>query len=76
MLQSSLRALQSQLGDKHVLYARGEQLLARLRIQQQRPREASRAIDSAERKLQALGAAGAPYLPEIDVLRKRLSAMI
>jgi eukaryotic-like serine/threonine-protein kinase len=73
MLQSSLQALAAQLGDKHVLYARGEQLLARMRLQQHRPLDARRAIDSAERKLQALGAAGAPYLPEIDVLRKRLA---
>jgi hypothetical protein len=72
-LQSSLQALAAQLGDKHVLYARGEQLLARMRLQQHRPLDARRAIDSAERKLQALGAAGAPYLPEIDVLRKRLA---
>ena len=33
----------------------------------------ARAIDSAERKLKALGPAGAAYLPEIAVLRGRLA---
>ena len=73
MLQSAFKLMGEQLGNGHALFARGEQLLARLRLAQHRPAEARIAIDSAERKLKALGAAGAPYLPEIEVLRKQLA---
>jgi non-specific serine/threonine protein kinase/serine/threonine-protein kinase len=73
-LQDALRAIAAQYDDKHILYARGEQLLARLRIRQGRPVEAINAIDSSERKLTALGKAGAAYLPEISVLREQLQA--
>ena len=71
-LQDALKAIAAQHDDKHVLYARGEQLLARLRIQQGRHAEAAKAIDSSERKLAALGKAGAAYLPEISALRAQL----
>ena len=72
-LLEAQRAIAAQLGAGHVLYARGEQLLARLRLAQGRAREAATAIDSAERRLAALGPAGAPYLPEIKALRERLA---
>ena len=71
-LQAALAAIAAQFDAGHVLYARGEQLLARLRLDQGRRAEAARSIDAAERKLQALGPAGAAYLPEIATLRARL----
>ncbi len=73
-LREALDAIATQFGDKHVLYARGEQVLARLHLLNGRPAEATRAIDSAERKLLALGKAGAPHLAEIQNLRKQLDA--
>jgi eukaryotic-like serine/threonine-protein kinase len=73
-LQEALKAIASRFDEKHVLYARGEQVLARLRLSQGRREEAGRAIDSAERKLTALGPAGAPYLPEIQSLRQQLAS--
>lgn len=72
-LQEALSAIATQYDDKHVLHARGEQLLARLRINQDRRAEAAKVTDSAERKLTALGKVGAPYLPEIQNLRKLLA---
>jgi non-specific serine/threonine protein kinase/serine/threonine-protein kinase len=72
-LERSLAAIDTHLGSDHVLRARGEQLLARLRLQQGRRDEAGRAIDSAERKIKALGPAGAAYLPEIANLRNQLA---
>lgn len=72
-LRQSLHAIAVQLGMEHVLYARGEQLLARLRLNQNRRDEARVAIGSAQRKLEALGDAGAPYLAENVVLRARLA---
>jgi eukaryotic-like serine/threonine-protein kinase len=72
-LQEALNAIAAQYDDKHVLYARGEQLLARLRINQGRRTEAEKVTDSAERKLTALGKVGAPYLPEIQSLRRLLA---
>jgi eukaryotic-like serine/threonine-protein kinase len=72
-LQEALNAIAAQYDDKHVLYARGEQLLARLRINEGRRAEAAKVTDSAERKLTALGKVGAPYLPEINNLRKLLA---
>jgi non-specific serine/threonine protein kinase/serine/threonine-protein kinase len=72
-LQDALKAIASLYDDKHVLYARGEQVLARLRIQQGRRADAKRAIDSSERKLVALGPPAAPYLAEIQRLRQQLT---
>ena len=72
-LLEAQRAVAAQLGASHVLYARSEQLLARLRLAQGRTREAATAIDSAEHKLVTLGPAGAPYLPEIKALREQLT---
>jgi len=74
-LQDALTAIASLYDDKHVLYARGEQVLARLRIQQGRGADAKRAIDSSERKLMALGPPAAPYLGEIQRLRQQLAAV-
>ncbi len=73
-LQQALHAIAAQLGEQHVLYARGQQLLARLRLNQGRRPEALAAIDSAQRKLEALGEAGAPYLVENRALRARLGS--
>jgi non-specific serine/threonine protein kinase/serine/threonine-protein kinase len=73
-LQAALAAIAAQFDDRQVLHARGEQLLARLRLDQGRRADAARAIDSAEGKLKALGPAGMAYLPEIAALRARLAA--
>lgn len=73
MLHSALQGIAAQFDSNHVLYARGLQLEARLRMEQHRLAEARRAIDESERKLKALGVAGAPYLPEIEVLRAKLA---
>ncbi|MGH8164256.1 MAG: tetratricopeptide repeat protein, partial [Rhodanobacteraceae bacterium] len=73
-LQQALTAIAAQLGTQHVLHARGEELLAHLRLRQGRRAEAKLATDSAERKLKALGPAGAAYLPEIAKLRVLLAA--
>lgn len=73
-LQEALRAIASLYNDEHVLYARGEQVLALLRMKQGRRVEAKKAIDSSERKLVALGAPGAPYLTEIQRLRQEFAA--
>jgi eukaryotic-like serine/threonine-protein kinase len=73
-LQAALEAIASLHNEQHVLYARGEQVLARLRIRQGRRSEAKLAIDSAERKLTALGAPAAPYLVEVQRLRQELAA--
>lgn len=72
-LQSALKSIASLYDEKHVLYARGEQVLARLRLSQGRLAEAKSAMDSSERKLTALGKTGAPFLAEIQVLRQRLA---
>lgn len=71
-LQQTLQTIAAQLGTQHVLDARGEQLLARLRLNQGRRPEALAAIDSAQHKLEALGKAGAPYLAENDAIRAQL----
>lgn len=73
-LQQALRAIGTNLGTQHVLYARGEQLLARLRLAEHRQPEALAAIQSAQRKLEALGEAGAPYLVENKALRSQLGS--
>jgi non-specific serine/threonine protein kinase/serine/threonine-protein kinase len=73
-LQEALKAVASLYDEKHVLYARGEQVLARQRLKQGRLTEARQAIDSSERKLNALGAPAAPYLAEIQRLRQDLAA--
>ncbi len=73
VLHDALRAIAAKLGADHVLHARGEQLLAHLRLRQGRHREAIASVDSAERKLTALGAPAAPYLTEIQKLREQLA---
>lgn len=73
-LQQTLQAIAAQLGAQHVLYARGEQLLARLRLNQDRRPEALAAVDDAQHKLEALGKAGAPYLAENQAIRAKLAA--
>jgi len=72
-LQEALEAVASLYDEKHVLYARGEQVLARQRLRQGRLADAKQAIDSSERKLMALGAPAAPYLAEIQKLRQELA---
>jgi len=72
-LDAAQAAIRAALGDTHVLNARAEQVRARLRIAQDRPREAATAIDAAQRLLDALGDAGKPYLPEQAALRSALS---
>ncbi|MEP7243259.1 MAG: serine/threonine-protein kinase [Gammaproteobacteria bacterium] len=74
-LLEALHAIAAQYNDKHVLYARGEEVLARLRLRQGRRTEAKKATDSAEGKLIALGKAGAPYLAEIQRLREELEKL-
>ena len=74
-LQEALRAISSLYDERHVLYARGEQVLAQLRIDQGRKSEATRAIESSKQKLEALGPPAAPYLPEIKRLRDAVAAM-
>ena len=74
-LQHALTTIAAQLGTQHVLYARGEELLAHLRMQQGRGADARLATDSAERKLMALGPVGAAYLPEIAKLRQSLASI-
>lgn len=71
-LQQTLQAIATQLGRQHLLYARGEQVLARLRLKQGRRSEALAAVESAQRKLEALGPAGAPYLVENQTIRAGL----
>ena len=73
LLAGALSDVDAHLGLDHVLRARGEQLVARLRLQQGRRRDAQAATDSSERKLKAMGAAAAPYLPEIAKLRQELA---
>jgi eukaryotic-like serine/threonine-protein kinase len=71
-LQQALQAIAAQFGAQHVLYARGEQLLAHLRLHQGRRADALAAVNSAQRKLEALGQAGAPYLVENQSIRSQL----
>ncbi len=73
-LQQTVQAIAAQFGAQHVLYARGEQLLARLRLNQGRYAEALAAVEDAQRKLEALGKAGAPYLAENQAIRAKLTA--
>jgi non-specific serine/threonine protein kinase/serine/threonine-protein kinase len=73
-LREGLAAVASLYNEQHVLYARGEQVLARQRMKQGRFTEARQAIDSSERKLKALGGPAAPYLAEIQRLRQELAA--
>jgi non-specific serine/threonine protein kinase/serine/threonine-protein kinase len=74
-LQDAMKAVASQYNDQHVLYARGEQILARLRMRQGRLADAGNAIDSSERKLTALGKPAAPYLAETQKLRGQLAEL-
>jgi non-specific serine/threonine protein kinase/serine/threonine-protein kinase len=73
-LREAMAAIAAQLGEDHVLYARAEQVLARLQLREGRRAQAKVTIDRSERRLVALGKAGAPHLAEIQKLRKELEA--
>ena len=75
MLASAKAAARLHSGENQVLYAICLGLEARLQQATGHPAEAKQLADQMAAKLAALGAAGAPYLPEVERLRVELASV-